>query len=165
MLTLTVRAETPLAEPDEDRGFVTWLDVNIERTDGESREVVGTRSRGVAPCRERCESRRCCPEILDADSEDLNALRDLFFGPDGDLDEQFVNGTGFDVLYFSTIELLLPWQRRTIEQALIRRLCDTFGESCAIAVLPIVESEDQSRWLPMGFQVARKPTSGALRIS
>jgi hypothetical protein len=159
MLMLIVRAETPLVEPDEDLGFVTWLDATIERVDDESREPVGTARVALIHVANAMNRGVELGEVLDADSEELNALRDVFFEPDGDLNDEFVNGTGFDVLYFSTIELLLPWQRRSIDQALVRRLCDTFGESCAIAVLPIIDAEDQSGWHAMGFQVARKPTT------
>lgn len=41
MLVLTLQTEMPLAEPNEEFGFVTWLDVSVRQFDAPTREPIG----------------------------------------------------------------------------------------------------------------------------
>ena len=41
MLVLTIQTEMPLAEPNVEFGFVTWLAVSIRQFDAPTREPVG----------------------------------------------------------------------------------------------------------------------------
>lgn len=72
-------------------------------------------------------------KVLDADSEELFGLDDVFFDDDEYLKPDYVNRVGFNVMYFAEVELLPAW-RRKVEQALVRRIADTWGQGCAIAV-------------------------------
>lgn len=158
MLMLTVHAEMPLAAPTADSGFVTWLDVSLQRQATEARETIGRARVALIHVGDAMNRGAPMHDVLDADSGMLAELLDVFFEPDDYLKEEFSAGIGFNVLFFAAIELMLPWQRRLIEEALIRRMSDAWGDGCAIAVLPVQDSEEIKRWRAMGFQVARPPT-------
>jgi hypothetical protein len=38
------------------------------------------------------------------------------------------------------------WEGRNIELALVRRLCDTIGEGCELAVMPYESESEIERW-------------------
>jgi hypothetical protein len=89
-------------------------------------------------------------EVLSADIDELFALYDVFIDDDEYLKPDHANGIGFNVMYFAKLELVPTWRGKRIEEALVRRVADTWGEGCAIAVVPL--DDDVERWREIGFQ-------------
>jgi hypothetical protein len=149
MLVLTIQTEMPLAEPNEESGFVTWLDVSIRQFDAPTRELIG-RARiaviHVAAAMNRAVEIR---EVLSAEKE-LFGLYDVFFDRDEYLKADYANGVGFNVMYFAEIDLLPAWREKQIEQVLVQRVTEMWGEGCAMAILPL--AADFTPWSRMGFR-------------
>ncbi len=156
MLVLTLQTEMPLVEPNEEFGFVTWLAVSIRQFDAPSREPIGHARIAMIHVADAMNRGVGIREVLEADSEELFALYDVFFDDDAYLKEDYSNGVGFNVMYFAEIALAPSWRGKRIEEALVRRVADTWGEGCAIAVVPV--EDDAQRWHEIGF---RGPEEGA----
>ena len=156
MLVLTLQTEMPLAEPNEEFGFVTWLDVTVRQFDAPTRESIGHARIAVIQVADAMNRGVAMRDVLDADSEELFGLDDVFFDDDEYLKPEYANGVGFNVMYFAEVELVPAWRGKRIEEALVRRVADTWGEGCAIAVVPV--DDEGERWREMGFQ-ASEPTS------
>jgi hypothetical protein len=121
VLRVIVETELSLGEPNVDHGLATWFDVRI-----------------------------ALYQVVDADSGELEALYDVFFEEDWFRD-QFTMGAGSDLLFVSHIDLKPAWDERNIELALVRRLCDTIGEGCELAVMPYDSESEIARWQRLGF--------------
>jgi hypothetical protein len=143
-----------MAEPSADHGLVTWFEVRVvegfEATDG----VVIARARvarvHVGAALDFGESLR---DVLDADSGELAALYPVFF-IDNELRDKFVQGAGNDLLYFCHVSLAPAWEGRNIEHALVRRIGDTLGQGCEVAVVLCSSAADAARWQRIGFAIS-----------
>jgi hypothetical protein len=151
MLVLTLQTEMPLAEPNEEFGFVTWLDVSVRQFDAPTRESIGRARIALIQVADAMNRGAEIREVLAAAGDELFALHDVFFDDDEYLKPDYANGIGFNVMYFAEVELVSTWRGRRIEEALVRRVADTWGEGCAIAVVP-VNDEEIERWLDIGFK-------------
>jgi hypothetical protein len=149
MLVLTIQSEMPLAEPNEEFGFVTWLDVSIRQFDASTREPIGHARIAVIQVADAMNRGVEIREVLSSESE-LFGLYDVFFDPAEYLKAEYANGVGFNVIYFADIELRPAWRGKRIEQALVQRVTDTWGEGCAIAVVSV--AEQLAGWREVGFQ-------------
>jgi hypothetical protein len=97
--------------------------------------------------------------VLDADSGELEALYAAFFDEDW-FREQFTEGGGSDLLYVSDVTVEPGWEGRNVEVALVRRLCDTLGQGCELAVIPHVCEAESDRWQRLGFTIAESEGEG-----
>lgn len=158
MLVLKLGTEIPLAEPNAEFGFITWLDVTIREFDSQNPAPVGTARVAVIHCGEALNHGVSMHDVLDQDSEGLGVLDGIFF-EDGSLKDDYGNGVGADVLYFDSLELRLDWHGRNVEEAFVRRVLDAWGQGCAIGVMPVKTTTEVSRWEAIGFDVAHEPTS------
>lgn len=159
MLVLKFATETPLAESSEEFGLVTRMDVTIREFDSTSTSPVGSARVAVIHCGEALNHGISIHDVLDQDSEELDTLDEILF-EDGLLKEDYCNGVGSDVLYFEDLELQLDWHGHHVEEAIVRRILDDWGQGCAIGVLPINDADEAIRWKAMGFEIAQEP-SGA----
>jgi hypothetical protein len=155
-----VEAELTLNEPSADQGLVTWFRVRVvEELDGEQ-GAVAVRARVArvhvgmaADVGERLH------DVLDADGGELEALYEAFFDEDW-FRQQFTEGTGSDLLYLSEIDVEQGWEGRNVELALVRRLCDTLGQGCELAVIPYGSESESDQWQRLGFTVAESERDG-----
>lgn len=146
-----VETELSLDEPTADQGLVTWLSVRVvEELDGRE-GAVAVRARvarihvGVA-----ADAGERLQEVLDVEGGELEALYATFFEEDWFL-EQFTEGAGSDLLYLSDVRVEPEWRGRNVELALVRRLCDTLGQGCELAVVPNGGDVTADRWQRLGF--------------
>jgi hypothetical protein len=149
-----IETELPLHEPDVDWGLVTWLRIRLvhDRPD-ESQQPIGSAQAARIHIGAALNAGESLYEVLDADSADLEALYPVFF-EDGELREAYCQGAGSDLLYIRHIELEPDWKERNVDLALVRRLCDTLGEGCELAVMEVDSDQEAARWQRMGFQRA-----------
>lgn len=156
---LKVTTSIPLGEPDADAGLITWLDVNVihhEDEDEETEQVIGEARIALVHV---AEAGNQLVDALDADSGELEALSGHYF--DGDwIKDELSEGKGTDLLYVSELDVHEKWQNRNIELAVVRRICDTLGQGCELAVIPYETDEELARWQQMGFEPTTSPSKG-----
>jgi hypothetical protein len=157
MLVLKLDTQIPLAEPTASFGFINWLDISIREFDSSNPAPVGHARVAVLLCGEALNHGESMHEVLEEDSEGLGVLDGIFF-EDGSLKDDYGNGVGSDLLYFDDLELRVDWHGRNVEEAVVRRVLDAWGQGCAIGVMPVKNADEASRWKRIGFVVAQEPS-------
>lgn len=152
MLRVIVETELSLGEPDVDQGLVTWFGVRIMAGHGDESVEIGQARVARVHVGEASNRGEGLYDVLDADSGELEALYDVFFEDDW-FREQFTMGAGSDLLFVSHVDLKPGWEGRNIDLALVRRLCDTIGEGCELAVMPYESESEITLWQRLGFAV------------
>lgn len=159
---MIVEAELILNEPTANQGLVTWFRARVLK---ELAGPVIARARfarvhvGMAA---NVEERLF--DVLAADSAELRALYQEFFDEDW-FQEQFEEGAGSDLLYLGEITVEPEWVGRNVELALVRRLCDTLGQGCELAVIAYAANEAIAAWQQLGFTGAvEQGTGGFLHL-
>ncbi|MCW5817244.1 MAG: hypothetical protein KIT84_39975 [Labilithrix sp.] len=129
-------------------GYVTWLDVRV--SDGMKEEIASARIALVH-----------VGEIADAAGEiwpalhgtRLEPLHDAYFNQ-GWYKDDFADGAGIDLLYIDHITIDDAYRGKNIDLALVRRLCDTIGSGCQLAVVAYGAAHQAARWGKLGFEVS-----------
>jgi hypothetical protein len=151
-----IQIEMPLGEPTVDFGFVTWFDIllldDISDDGLESAELGKARAARVH-VGQILNANESLYDVLDVDSGDLEALHSVFFGEDG-VRDPFRQGGGTDLLYIDHVSLEPGRDDWNLDLAVVRRLCDTLGEGCEIAVIQVASDTKAAHWERMGFQRA-----------
>ncbi|MEO8178505.1 MAG: hypothetical protein ABI895_06705 [Deltaproteobacteria bacterium] len=151
-----IETQVVLDEPSADQGLVTWFDVRmVEGFDGADGAVAGRARVARVHVGAALDVGESLGDVLDADSGELAALYPVFFD-EGGLRDEFVQGAGSDLLYVGEVRLEPGWDGRNIELALVRRLCDTLGQGCDVAVVSCASDADVARWQRMGFAPSGK---------
>jgi hypothetical protein len=183
-MRLRVVSDIGLGEPNVDQGFVTWLDVELlvddpeERADGitgdadasvgpdagpggglfDPDEPIGRARVAIILANEVVNRGEDLMEVLDADSSELETLCGVFF-EGGDLQDRFTDdAVGQNLLYVVDVVIDNAWADRNLDLALVRRLCDTLGSGCALAVMEYETEAEREHWERMGFQVTEPPS-------
>lgn len=86
-------------------------------------------------------------------------MLDGIFFEEGSLKDEYGNGVGSDVLYVDSLELRLDWHGRNVEEAVVRRVLDSWGQGCAIGAMAVKNAAEVSRWKMISFEVAQASTS------
>jgi hypothetical protein len=150
-----ISAELRLGEPDADAGLVTWFDILIVEPDEQGTNAnVGEARAALVHVGEALKVGEDLWCVLDADSGSLEALYSVYFDKDG-FREEFAAGKGSDLLFFEDIEVKAPHESRNIELALVRRLCDSVGVGCELAVIEAATEAEAARWQRMGFELTQ----------
>jgi ribosomal protein S18 acetylase RimI-like enzyme len=156
---LIIRAKIDLDEPTVGGGFITWLTFQIGQDadeEGESlsgADPVGRGQVAIVHVARVLEAEEDLWGVLDADSGEMEALHSVYFEESWFKDE-FAGGFGDDLLYVSELEIEPAWQGRNIELAVVRRLCDTLGQGCELAVVRYTSMEEAGSWERIGFEVS-----------
>jgi len=150
VLRVFVETELSLGEPNVDEGLVTWFDVRVTAGEGADSAVIANARVARIHVGEASNLGEPLYHVLDADSGGLEALYDVFFEEDW-FREQFTMGAGSDLLFVSQLDLKPGWEGRNIDLALVRRLCDTIGEGCELAVMPYESEPEIAHWQRLGF--------------
>src|SRR5262245_59375855 len=79
MLVLKFETEIPLAEPNEDFGFITWLSITIREFDSKTPGPVGSARVAVIHCGDALNKGVSIHDVLDQDSEGLAVLDGVLF--------------------------------------------------------------------------------------
>ena len=145
-MKLSVTTELDLDGP-HDSGYVTWLDVRI----GDAGRTYGTARIALVHV----------GEIADAAGEvwpalhgtRLEPIHDVYFAQ-GWYKDDYADGAGIDLLYIDHITLDEGQQNKNIDLALVRRLCDTLGSGCQLAVVAYEDAERAARWARLGFAIS-----------
>jgi hypothetical protein len=128
-------------------GYVTWLDVDL--TEGGC--TYGTARLALVHV----------GEIADAAGEvwpalhgtNLESIHDVYFAQ-GWYKDDYADGAGIDLLFVERVTIHDKHQKRNLDLALIRRLCDTLGSGCQLAVVPYRSADEAAHFGPLGFAIS-----------
>ena len=142
-MKLAIRADVDL----EQTSYVTWLDVDVK---DEASDTTGTARIALVHV----------GEITDALGDGypalpgtvLESLASAYFA-EGWYKEDFADGAGIDLLYIDRIEMTDGQRARNIDLALVRRLCDTLGSGCQLAVMAYADPMTAAHWGRLGFSL------------
>lgn len=146
-MKLSITADVPLDEPSLKQGYVTWFKVLV--------------SDGVLQYGQAKVALIHVGEIADAQGDLLPALKsmkleslhDVYFER-GWYKDDYADGAGMDLLYVESIELAPEQRDKNLELAVIRRLCDSIGSGCQIAVMTYGTARDAAHFGQLGFEIS-----------
>ena len=128
-------------------GYVTWLDVRV--SDG--KQSFGTARIALVHVGEIADA---AGEIWPAlQGTKLEPLHDTYFSQ-GWWSDDYADGAGIDMLFIDHITIDPEHQGKNLDLALVRRLCDTLGSGCQLAVVGYSDPLKAARWGKLGFQVS-----------
>lgn len=141
------------------RSYVTWLDVRITESTPNRHLSSPTPTdciHGVARV-----ALVHVGEIADAHGDlypalrgtKLEALCDAYFSQ-GWYKDDFADGAGIDLLYVESIDIETSHQHKNLDLAMVRRLCDTLGSGCQLAVMPYRNALAAGQWGRLGFAIS-----------
>ena len=145
-MKLSVTTDIDLEGPQK-TGYVTWLDVRVSD---------GARAYGTARV-----ALVHVGEIADAAGEvwpalhgtRLEPLHDVYFSQ-GWYKDDYADGAGIDLLYIDRIDIDEPHRGKNLDLALVRRLCDTLGSGCQLAVVAYADANVAAHWARLGFAIS-----------
>lgn len=145
-MKLSVTTDIDLEGPPKS-GYVTWLDARV--SDGS--RLYGTARIAIVHV----------GEVADATGEvwpalhrtRLEALHDVYFAQ-GWYKDEYADGAGIDLLYVEHVTVDAEHRGKNLDLALVRRLCDTLGSGCQLAVLAYPTADDAARWGQLGFAIS-----------
>jgi hypothetical protein len=134
-------------EGPQKSGYVTWLDVRVSD---------GSRAYGTARI-----ALVHVGEIADAAGEiwpalhktRLEAIHDVYFAQ-GWYQDEYADGAGIDLLYIDHITIDDEHRGKNLDLALVRRLCDTLGSGCQLAVVAYGSADRAAHWARLGFAIS-----------
>ncbi|MBS2014929.1 MAG: hypothetical protein JST00_18710 [Deltaproteobacteria bacterium] len=139
-MKLAIRADMDL----EQTSFVTWLDVDVKDASG----ATGRAKIAIVHVGEITDA---LGDVLPAlRGTSLEALASVYF-TEGWYREAFADGAGIDLVFFERIEMTEDQRARNIDLALVRRICDTLGSGCQLAVMPYGDPMGAAHWARLGF--------------
>jgi hypothetical protein len=145
-MKISVTADIELEAPGNN-GYVTWLDVRLV-----------DRGRTCATARIALLH---VGEIADAAGEiwpalhgtRLEALHEVYFSQ-GWYRDDYADGAGIDLLYVDSVVVGAGHERKNLDLALVRRLCETLGSGCQLAVMGYGDADRAAHWGQLGFAVS-----------
>jgi hypothetical protein len=145
-MKISVTTDIDLEGPQKG-GYVTWLDVRVSD---------GVRAYGTARI-----ALVHVGEIADAAGEvwpalhgtRLEPIHDVYF-TQGWYRDEYADGAGIDLLYIDHITIDEEHRGKNLDLALVRRLCDTLGSGCQLAVVSYGDAERAARWGKLGFAIS-----------
>ncbi len=146
-MKLSITTDIDLEVRDQKSGYVTWLDVKVSD---------GVRAYGTARV-----ALVHVGEIADAAGEvwpalhgtRLEPLHDVYFAQ-GWYKDDYADGAGIDLLYIDHITIAEEHRGKNLDLALVRRLCDTLGSGCQLAVVAYRDAERAAHWGRLGFAIS-----------
>jgi len=156
---LSITTKIDLDEPTVGGGFITWFRFQIQQeADHEDEsppklEIVGQGQIAIVHLSMIADAEVKVWATLDADSSEMEALYSVYFEKD-DLRREFIAGFGHDLLYIREVLIEPAWQGRNVELAAVRRLCDTVGYGCELAIIPYSSMQEVRAWERIGFEVS-----------
>lgn len=139
-------------------GYVTWLDVEVSD---------GVRAYGSARI-----ALVHVGEIADAAGEvwpalhgtRLETIHDVYFSH-GWYRDDYADGAGIDLLYIDHITIDDEHRAKNLDLALVRRICDTLGSGCQLAVVAYGDADGAAHWGRLGFAISTPGrTTGLLHM-
>ncbi|AKU98120.1 hypothetical protein AKJ09_04784 [Labilithrix luteola] len=143
-MKLTIHSDIDLDGPNAGRGYCTWLDVRA----GDDREQYASARVALLHVGEIADAHGDLWPALHRTR--LEPLHDVYFSQ-GWYRDEYADGAGIDLLYVDSLTIADPTRRRNLDLAIVRRLCDTFGSGCQLAVMAYRDAHEAGHWSRLGF--------------
>lgn len=157
-MKLSIHADLHLDQArDAKASYVTWLDVSVNDRDERGTITFGTARIALVHVGEIADAHGDLLPALHGTS--LEPLADAYF-TQGWYKDEFADGAGLDLLYVERVEMDEDLRARNVDLAMIRRLCDTLGSGCQLAVMPYTDALTAAHWSRLGFMLTT-PGRGA----
>jgi len=155
-MKLSIHADIDLESGDGTSSYVTWFDVSVS----DARGATHGRAR-VAVVH--------VGEIADALGElgpalhgtPLEPLATAYFAQ-GWYKDDFADGAGIDLLFVESVEFDDTQRAKNLDLAMVRRLCDTVGSGCQLAVVSYRDAHAAAHWRRLGFSQTTPGRSSGL---
>lgn len=146
IMKLTVTTDIDLEGPHKS-GYVTWLDVRVSDEKG----TYGSARLALVHVGEVADAAGdVWPALRHARLENLH---DVYF-QQGWYRDDYADGAGIDLLYIDHITIDDAHRGRNLDLALVRRLCDTIGSGCQLAVVAYPDADRAAHWSQLGFAIS-----------
>ncbi|MDC3956065.1 hypothetical protein [Polyangium jinanense] len=161
MIGLRLVGNLPVAEPNEDRGLITWLHCVVYESSGHNKdecedddeEDIGSVLIALIHVEEASRLNVSLLDALDAEDAEFETIYSVYFDDDWFKDE-YAQGRGSDLLYIAEMSIDDAYRKRNVDLAVIRRLCTTFAAGCELVVMPYTSEDETKRWSTLGFVVS-----------
>lgn len=147
VMKLSITADVSLHEPTLKQGYVTWFKVVV--------------SDGVLTYGDARVALVHVGEIADAHGDILPALQGTKLEPLHDVyfergwyKDDYADGAGLDLLFVDSIEIAADQREKNLELAVIRRLCDSIGSGCQLAVMRYSSALEAAHYGQLGFSIS-----------
>lgn len=145
-MKLTISGSIELDQPSDSASYLTWLDILI-RNDAKT-ATCGVARVAIVHVGEIADALGDLYPALRGTT--LEALADTYFSQ-GWYKDEFAEGAGINLLYVESIEIDEAHRHKNLDLAAVRRLCDTLGSGCQLAVMPYRDALVASHWGRLGF--------------
>lgn len=152
-MKLTINADIEL---DGQPSHVTWMDVRIAN---KAKETCGVARVAIVHVGEIADAHGDLYPALAGTS--LEPLCKAYFD-DGWYKDDFADGAGIDLLFIESVEMDAGYENKNLDLAMIRRLCDTVGSGCQLAVMPYKNAMTAGHWARLGFTLTTSGRSNGL---
>ncbi len=146
IMKLTITSDIGLEGPEKS-GYITWLDVRVS----EGKETFAHARVALVHVGEISDAAGDIYPALRGTA--LEAVHDVYFNQ-GWYSEEFAEGAGIDLLYVESVCVDESWRGKNLDLAIVRRLCDTLGSGCQLAVMPYASALTAASWSRLGFTVS-----------
>lgn len=146
VMKLSVSTVIDLEGPQKS-GYVTWLDVTLS----DEGRPYGTARVALVHVGEISDAAGDVWPALHGTK--LEPIHDVYFAQ-GWYKDEFADGAGIDLLYIDHITFDEPHRNKNLDLALVRRLCDTLGSGCQLAVVAYGDAVRTAHWSQIGFAVS-----------
>lgn len=145
-MKLSVSTELDLEGPAKG-GYVTWLDVRVS----DEGKTYGTARIALVHVGEIADAAGDIWPALHGTR--LEAVHDVYFSQ-GWYRDEYADGAGIDLLYIDHITIDEEHRNKNLDLALVRRLCDTIGSGCQLAVVAYPGAAQAAHWGRLGFAIS-----------
>jgi len=146
VMKLSISADIELDGPSN-ASYVTWLDVRIGDSN-RADQTFGVARVAIVHVGEIADALGDLYPALHGTK--LESLASAYFA-EGWYKDDFADGAGIDLLYVESVEIDAAHQHKNIELAMVRRLCDSIGSGCQLAVMPYRDAITAGHWGQLGF--------------
>lgn len=148
-MKLSVMTEMDLDGSQNNGRYVTWLDVRLMSDDG-ARSFGSARIALVHVGEIADAAGEVWPALLHTR---LEPLHDVYFAQ-GWYKDEYADGAGIDLLFIDHVRVDEEYGGKNLDLALVRRLCDTLGSGCQLAVVAYGDAQAAAHWGALGFAIS-----------
>jgi hypothetical protein len=156
VMKLSISGDIDLGGPSAHAGdYITWLEARAGATSG---PAIATARIALVHVGEIADAHGDIWRALRGTS--LESIHDLYFSQGWYKDD--FDGAGIDLLFVERVVVDEHYRGRNLDLAVVRRLCDTLGSGCQLAVMPYRDPHEAAQWGRLGFALTTPGRSSGM---